>query len=229
MNCIPTDISEQLTEINYRTKEKMVKKTMIIILDYYEQNLDTFLKNSNNIPMEKLLSICKGIGEGLNFLFQNKIVHRDLKLENILIDNHDCPIICDFGMSSFIDESGMGLVREPGGNQSHLAPEVLNSFSHSSSEKSINYLKQPSFEFGVICFEILCGYYPFENYPGFLKDEIKVDNVESKMEKFEDIPNSIFYTVTQLLRNDPNDRPLIEDIIDNFEMDCSKEFLETYY
>jgi len=216
LNYLPTDIAEQVIEINHRTKEKMVKKTMIIILDYYEQSLESFLKNSNNVPIEKLLAICEGIGEGLNFLFQNKVIHRDIKLENILIDNHDCPIICDFGMSSFVDESGMGLVREPGGNQSHLAPEILNSFSHSGGEKSICYLKQPSFEFGVICFEILCGYYPFENYPGFLKDEIKVDSVESKFEKFKDIPTSVINSIIQLLSNDPDERPLIEDIIDYF-------------
>jgi len=46
----------------------------------------------------------------------------------------------------------------PGGNLAHLSPEVLNSFYSQINEKEhfeICYSKQPSFEFGVLCFEII--------------------------------------------------------------------------
>jgi len=63
------------------------------------------------------------------FLYDHKIVHRDLKLDNILMDENDNPIICDFGLAIHVDENGIADVNEIGGNQFHLSPEVHNSYN----------------------------------------------------------------------------------------------------
>jgi len=178
--------------------------------------------------VSRLLSICKGIGEGLNHLLKEKIVHRDLKLDNILIDENDCPIICDFGMAAKLEENLTLRIFDldlsgPGGNKSHLAPEVLNSYYLQKREKKreivIDYSKQPSFEFGVICYEILCGLtHPFQDYPPQLINlyPIEINFNTTFMDSLEKIPNEIKDLISLLLKNDPNERPLIEEIIDNF-------------
>jgi serine/threonine protein kinase len=50
-----------------------------------------------------------GIALGMQYLHSHDIVHRDLKLENILLDDHNRPLITDFGLSRFISPGSAGL------------------------------------------------------------------------------------------------------------------------
>ena len=54
------------------------------------------------------------------------VVHRDLRLNNILIDDAGHILMIDFGMAVKIDANGKAKVEKPGGNLAHLAPEILN-------------------------------------------------------------------------------------------------------
>jgi len=108
------------------------RTTLVMIMEYIPNNLKNYLElNFSNLPISRLLSICIGIGEGLIHLLKEKIVHRDLKLENILIDDEGYPIICDFGLAAKLEDNftfRFSDLDPPGGNTSHLAPEILNAF-----------------------------------------------------------------------------------------------------
>ena len=60
-------------------------------VDYWMCSLGRFASIFTKISL--LCSICYGV----KFLHDNQIIHRDLKLANILIDKHMCPKITDFG------------------------------------------------------------------------------------------------------------------------------------
>ena len=49
--------------------------------------------------------VFKQIMEGIAYLHQNKVAHRDIKLDNILLDGHGNIKIGDFGVSKKIDEN----------------------------------------------------------------------------------------------------------------------------
>jgi len=108
-----------------------IRSTLIFVEEYIPTNLNNFLiKNNDKNSISKYISICKGIGEALSFLFKNKIVHRDIKKNNILIKENDCPVICDFGWASILEEDltlRMNEYAPLGGNFEHIAPEILNS------------------------------------------------------------------------------------------------------
>lgn len=57
-----------------------------IIMEFCEEGnlLDWLLKNKNNISNEKLMKIAKEICLGLDFIHQSRVLHLDLKLENIV-------------------------------------------------------------------------------------------------------------------------------------------------
>jgi len=129
LSYLPGEIRELMIDFDHISKERSVRKTMAFILEYYEKTLEEYLISTTDLNMEKLISICRGIGRGLQFLFDHKVIHRDMKLENIMMDENDCPIICDFGMAIFVDDEGKGEVKDIGGNFIHLAPEVHNLFS----------------------------------------------------------------------------------------------------
>jgi len=226
---------------------------MFIFYEYIELSLDKYLK-MENIDTKVLYSICKNIGKGILFLQQNNVVHRDLKLNNILIDNFSNPIICDFGDAVFL-ENGIyrtNLSEGVRGNKRHLAPEVLNSFAEQltmarqpqllsgreldddeldpdynvgktdiplvkSTPLMVDYSKQPSFEFGLLCFEILYGDYPFENYIlngyKFHVDEVNFETLDLKY------PEEINNVLRLLISNVDSVRPSIESalqVLDHF-------------
>jgi len=205
---------------DHRNKQTIIIKTMILVLEYFEKSLNSFLHNQDN-STKTLLSICKGIGKGLIFLYNQKVVHRDLKLDNILMDENDNPIICDFGLAMDVDENGIAEVNELGGNLFHLSPEVHNSFREQKKIrgfKIINYSKQPPFEFGLLCYIILLGTYPMNDvdYPGF-GETIQIPQIgPERFVNQKDIPSKVVESICRLLSNDPEERPFIEEVIEYF-------------
>ena len=67
-----------------------------LYIDYYEHNL---LVASQNWTETQLLATAKQLLEGLTFLANRNLLHRDLKELNILIDSHNHSKIIDFGSS----------------------------------------------------------------------------------------------------------------------------------
>jgi len=224
LKVLPKDIIDNyLKEPNYETNNTRTKSSLISVVEHIPNNLEDFLtKDYNSLSIKRLLSICKGIGEGLNHLLKQKIVHRNIKLKNIRIDEEECPVICDFGLAVKLDDNftyRLSNLDKPGGDESHLSPEVLNSYKKQKRKKDIllDYSKQPSFEFGVICYEILNGLtHPLGDYPLQLEDSIQFEFDRTKIDSKENIPIEVRDTITNLLKYDQNERPRIEEILHLF-------------
>mmetsp|Transcript_37141 Transcript_37141/g.27047 ORF Transcript_37141/g.27047 Transcript_37141/m.27047 type:complete len:196 (+) Transcript_37141:229-816(+) len=80
-----------------------------------------------------------------------KIVHRDIKLENVMLDKNDTTKMCDFGLSNFCkDTEKMTLVT---GTPYYLAPEVTLK----------NYdMRCDIWSIGVCCYKLISGDFPFK-------------------------------------------------------------------
>src|ERR1041384_7565499 len=88
-------------------------------------SLKEYLENNTILPNQKMW-FCAEIANAILFLWEHRIVHRDIKLENILISYDGFPVISDFGFADFVDSNG--IIECPkilGGNSAHLAPEVF--------------------------------------------------------------------------------------------------------
>uniref|UniRef100_A0A0D9XQH3 Protein kinase domain-containing protein n=1 Tax=Leersia perrieri TaxID=77586 RepID=A0A0D9XQH3_9ORYZ len=95
--------------------------------------------------------IIKGICQGLRYLHEErKIVHLDLKPQNILLDQNNVPKITDFGLSRLFDEQKTRTITlEQRGTRGYMSPEYI--------EGGLITFKADIFSLGVIILEVISG------------------------------------------------------------------------
>lgn len=121
-------------------------------------DLRHLLSNHNqSLPWTTRWQIAIDIGLGLNYLHTNKILHRDLKSPNILLDNAPRAKITDFGLSKIKTTTGHTFTYSGGGTIPWMAPELF-----SRSEKKT--IATDIFAYGVILWEIASRKIPFDGY-----------------------------------------------------------------
>jgi len=200
---VPPATMVDLIPLQFREMiSKSLKPSFFVVMDLH-YSFNSYL-STNTVSATQKIWLCAEISNALSFLYQQKIVHRDLKLENILISAEGFPIISDFGFAEFVNDNG--IIEFPkilGGDSSHLAPEILSS----SPGKPTNYSKQPSFELGVISFEITQHAHPFPGYGP--NSSITIPNfINSSME----YPQSFVDLILSLLESDPTKRMEIAQV-----------------
>uniref|UniRef100_A0A8C1JML1 protein kinase C n=1 Tax=Cyprinus carpio TaxID=7962 RepID=A0A8C1JML1_CYPCA len=131
---------------------------------------------------------------GLEFLHDHKIVYRDLKLDNLLLDTEGYVKIADFGLC----KEGMGFRDRTStfcGTPEFLAPEVLTETSYT---RAVDW-----WGLGVLIFEMLVGESPF---PGDDEEEVfdSIVNDEVRYPKF--LSTEAISIMRRLLRRNPERR-----------------------
>ena len=90
----------------------------------------------------------------LEYMHDNNYIYRDLKPENILIDKEGNIKLTDFGLSKILPEEET-ITYTMCGTAEYLAPEILFAKGY---DKTCDW-----FSFGVVLFEMFCGYHPFKS------------------------------------------------------------------
>ncbi|XP_048546577.1 disease resistance protein RGA5-like [Triticum urartu] len=100
--------------------------------------------------------IIKGVCEGVHYLHKQRIIHMDLKPQNVLLDDNMLPRITDFGLSRRLSESKSRAITEnKHGTMGYMAPEFIN--------KGEITFKTDIYSLGVIIMEILMGHKDYSN------------------------------------------------------------------
>ncbi|EEC82212.1 hypothetical protein OsI_26356 [Oryza sativa Indica Group] len=129
----------------------------ILVYEYMSnKSLDTILFDiDKNIELDwgKRFKIINGIAQGLQYLHEDsrlKIVHRDLKASNILLDFDYNPKISDFGLAKIFDgDQSKDITHRIAGTYGYMAPEYAMHGHYS--------VKLDVFSFGVLVLEIVTG------------------------------------------------------------------------
>ncbi|KAJ0952304.1 putative protein kinase RLK-Pelle-LRR-I-1 family [Helianthus annuus] len=128
----------------------------IIVYEYAsKKSLEAYLA-SNNLNWVQRLKICVGAAHGLAYLHNPtenhlRIVHRDIKSSNILLDDNWSAKISDFGLSKFAPANNQFtfLVTDPAGTPGYIDPMYY--------ETGLLTKESDVYSFGVVLFEVLCG------------------------------------------------------------------------
>ena len=101
------------------------QKYFLIVMEYINGgNLFSFIKKRRKLSEKISKFLFKQIILGIKYIHSNNIVHRDIKLENILIDLNNRVKICDFGIGVTL-KSENELLYDQCGTPMYMAPEII--------------------------------------------------------------------------------------------------------
>ena len=131
------------------------KNTYIVLELCPNQSIKELVRKKGSLSENETASILRGVISGVVYLHDNRIIHRDLKLENFLIGKDGKIKIADFGLSTKLDFDDQRRFTVCG-TPNYLSPEILN-----SSNKGHSY-EVDIWAIGVCAFAMLTGKPPFE-------------------------------------------------------------------
>ena len=210
------------------------KRRCSIIMELMDGNLHDMMQsrleeNSDSPPFSILegVDLMLQVGEGVNYLHNKMIAHRDLKSMNILVKRVEASDVelgyvqakvVDFGLSKTKESSttysnmtyNMGTFR-------WMAPEVIslvasNQRSHGGLIKMPKYnFKCDIYSFGMVCFEILSGEVPFqcEGTPRDVKKKV-LEGLRPKLPDY--CPPMLKDLIEKCWSQEPKERPTMGDV-----------------
>ena len=186
------------------------------ILEFIKgENLTNFIKKyeekKENIEQKLIISILKGIANGLSYLHKNKILHRDLTTDNIMIEEDSKNIkITDFGISALYQQNimpnqdPMFYNKSIVGRSDFIGPEIFDAYS---KKVLPNYdFKIDIFSLGITMFNLMTFCFPsilkYRNLSINYADAIDPKKYDKKLINF----------VMKMLEKEPKNRPSCEEI-----------------
>ncbi|XP_058004049.1 proline-rich receptor-like protein kinase PERK15 [Hevea brasiliensis] len=127
----------------------------LIVLEYFpNKSLRFHLHENESLDWPKRMRIAIGSTKGLEYLHEHckpKIIHQDIKPDNILLDDNFEPKVADFGLAWFFPDTISHLYKSIQGTIDFIDPERYERVSEEASDKSDVY------SFGVVLLELITG------------------------------------------------------------------------
>ncbi|KAJ1279059.1 hypothetical protein BS78_04G126100 [Paspalum vaginatum] len=136
------------------------KDELVLVYEFMPNgNLDCALHTMGGatLPWEARFRAVLGIASALEYLHDGcdrRILHRDVKSSNVLLDGEFNARLGDFGLARLVSHGGLPLTTQPAGTLGYLAPEYVH--SGVATERSDVY------SFGVLALEVATGRRPTE-------------------------------------------------------------------
>jgi mitogen-activated protein kinase kinase len=175
-------------------------------------SLDSISKNFGPIRVDVLGKIAEALLEALTYLYtSHKIMHRDVKPANILVNSRGQIKISDFGVSSELEGS---IAETFVGTGTYMAPERIQGSPYT--------VKSDVWSVGLTLMELAIGKFPFNNDPGEdaegpqgildLLQQIVLEPAP-KLPKSDAFPSILEDMIDKCLTKDPAHRPTPQQLV----------------
>ncbi|KAL9031835.1 MAG: hypothetical protein Q9196_000149 [Gyalolechia fulgens] len=189
-----------------RLYEVIVTENLVwLVLEYCPgDELYNYLLRHGPVPPEKVQKVFTQLVGAVAYVHNLSCVHRDLKLENILLDRYGNVKLCDFGFTREY-EGKMSYLQTFCGTVCYSAPEMIKGEKYAGEKVDV-------WSLGIILFALLAGELPFDDD----NDVITKQKILTTEPNFpESMPADAKTLISQLLSKRPLIRPTIADILTN--------------
>ncbi|KAL8914587.1 MAG: hypothetical protein Q9171_000768 [Xanthocarpia ochracea] len=189
-----------------RLYEVIVTENLVwLVLEYCPgDELYNYLLHHGPIPPEKVQKIFTQLVGAVTYVHNMSCVHRDLKLENILLDKHENVKLCDFGFTREYDGK-MSYLQTFCGTVCYSAPEMLKGEKYAGEKVDV-------WSLGIILFALLTGELPFDDDNEMVT---KRKILTTDLTYPDSVPADAKALISQLLSKRPLLRPTLADILTN--------------
>ncbi|KAI5850085.1 kinase-like domain-containing protein [Tricharina praecox] len=186
-----------------RLYEVIVTETLVwLVLEYCPgDELFNYLIKNGRLSTQKTKRIFTQLVGAVSYVHLNNCVHRDLKLENIMLDKAENVKLCDFGFTREYERNK--LLQTFCGTVCYSAPEMLK------GERYMAYAVDV-WSLGVILYALLCGELPFDED---VESETKLKILNDEPKYPDDIPDDAVSLLKAMLQKKPSLRPTLSELL----------------
>ena len=176
------------------------KRQFIVFEHIPGENLKEVVEREGQLPVAQALALTHQIARGLAFAHEHGVVHRDVKPQNVLLDESGTAKVTDFGIARSLDpgeeltQTGTLL-----GTSDYIAPEQ-------ASGQPVD-ARTDQYSLGVLLYELLTGEvpYPADSFMAVAMRHLR-DAVPSVRERRSDVPDRVDEIVARAMAKRPEDR-----------------------
>ncbi|XP_047988214.1 serine/threonine-protein kinase fused isoform X1 [Leguminivora glycinivorella] len=125
---------------------------LVVVTEYAEKELHSILAKEGCLNEEQVKKITWDLVSALYYLHSHRVLHRDLKPQNVLLDSSGCAKLCDFGLARIMTNS-THILTSIKGTPLYMAPELID-------EKPYDH-QADLWSLGCIVYELMAGQPPF--------------------------------------------------------------------
>ncbi|KAH8552472.1 hypothetical protein BGW37DRAFT_556291 [Umbelopsis sp. PMI_123] len=170
-----------------------------IVMDLHGEGLDLFdyIELNREMSEQEIKSIFRQVAEAVRHLHHNKIVHRDIKDENVILDENGTALLIDFGSANYVKEGRR--FDTFSGTLDYCAPEVLQGNPYVGPPQDI-------WSLGILLYTMIYKENPFYNIDEILARELRIP--------YEFCEDSIDL-IKSMLNRDVEKRPTIDAVLNH--------------
>ena len=201
------DVLKKLKNSNFFTKIYDTFQTethILIVMEFICADLLGFIRKREKLSEKISKIIFIQIIQGLKYMHKFNIVHRDIKLDNLLLDLSNTIKICDFGVSKVL-KSPDEIMYDQCGTPAYIAPEVFGNSGYKGFSCDI-------WSLGVTLYYMLKGEQPFK---GKNLEELKKNIFGQKYNKIEFISEEAGDLLDKMLKKNPEERITLDEIFNH--------------